>query len=113
MKIELDLPEIEGYEYTGKNRQAKGEHFLTSGNRVGFQPTPLGYTIGHYPILKKKAPKYKTITPASYLQQSGCIDFSAEYVEIKALEDALELSSGMTMNADDIAIYKELYSLLN
>jgi hypothetical protein len=54
----------------------------------------------------KPTPKYKTQR----------IDTGREvfkYVEIKALEDSLELSSGMTMNADHIAIYKELYSLLN
>ena len=112
MKITLDLPEIEGYEYTGEHRQAtSGDIFLNSQNEMHVITNTS--THGHYPILKKKAPKYKTITPASYLQESGCIDFSAEYVEIKALEDALELSSGMTMNADHIAIYKELYSLLN
>ena len=111
MKITLDLPEIEGYEYTGEYRlPLKGEEVA-----IGHMHTKVGcYDCSvSYFILKKKKPKYKTITPASYLQESGYIDFSAEYVEIKALEDALELSSGMKMTDYDIAIYKELYSLLN
>jgi hypothetical protein len=111
MKVTLDLPDIEGYEYTGEYRIAEPmEYFMEE-----LQAARLSEyrTDSEYPILKKKAPKYKTITPASYLQESGHIDLSAEYVEIKALEDALELSSGMTMTENDIAIYKELYSLLN
>tara|TARA_R110000751_G_scaffold111687_1_gene210109 strand:+ start:344 stop:679 length:336 start_codon:yes stop_codon:yes gene_type:complete len=111
MKITLDLPVIEGYEYTGEYRlPLKGEEVAIDHmhTKVGCSDCSVKYFI-----LKKKAPKYKTITPASYLQESGCIDFSAEYVEIKALEDALKLSSGMVMTDNDIAIYKELYSLLN
>jgi hypothetical protein len=105
MKIELDLPEIEGYEYTGKNRQAKGEHYLTNANRVGFQPTPLGYTIGHYPILKKKAPKYKVL---------DSVAFDGVYVEIKALEDAIEIiGSHYNWSADLRAATLELKELLN
>ena len=60
----------------------------------------------------KPAPKYKTITPASYLQQSGCIDFSAEYVEIKALEDALGLLFDVILDYDEKPIYDELKSLI-
>jgi hypothetical protein len=49
----------------------------------------------------KPAPKYKTITPASYLQESGHIDLSAEYVEIKALEDVIRLSDIHPCNMTD------------
>jgi hypothetical protein len=105
MKITLDLPEIEGYEYTGEHRQAtSGDIFLNSQNEMHVITNTS--THGHYPILKKKAPKYKTTTV-----DTGRELF--EYVEKKALEDALELSSGMIMTDNDIAIYKELYSLLN
>ena len=98
--------------------EAHSEGKLIQVTSIYNQPKWVGKAKGvfnfvHYIYRVKPEPKYKTITPASYLQGSEYIDFSAEYVEIKALEDALELSSGMTMNADHIAIYKELYSLLN
>ena len=59
----------------------------------------------------KPAPKYKTYSFGSCTECST--GESYEFVEKKALEDALELSSGMIMTDKDIAIYKELYSLLN
>jgi len=89
MKVEIDLPVIEGYEYTGEYRRAEiDEPYECNGVRILHAPKA---TTHSYHILKKKAPKYKTITPASYLQESGYIDFSAEYVEIKALEDAIKI----------------------
>ena len=113
MKITLDLPVIEGYEYTGEYRlPLKGEEVAIDHmhTKVGCSDCSVKYFI-----LKKKAPKYKTITPASYLQESGCIDFSAEYVEIKALEDALGLlnSRGLTtsMPSDQYAVYVKLLGL--
>ena len=108
MKIELDLPDIEGYELAeGKQpRMAKAGDYFTDllGEKMTFKDPHSGYTVEKYIILKKKAPKYLVIDGAA---------FEKKYVEIKALEDALELSSGMIMTDNDIAIYKELYSLLN
>ena len=102
MKVEIDLPVIEGYEYTGEYRRAEiNEPYECNGVRILHTPKA---TTRSYHILKKKAPKYKTLKE---------VESEEKYVEIKALEDALELSSGMIMTDNDIAIYKELYSLLN
>jgi hypothetical protein len=105
MKIELDLPEIEGFEYTGEHRQAEaGDYYLEATNEAVFQVASCGKTIGHYPILKKKAPKYKVL---------DSVAFDGVYVEIKALEDALKLMHGRTLNVDDMRIYDELKSLIS
>ena len=104
MKIELDLPEIEGYEYTGEYRLPfKGEEVA-----IGHMHTKVGCSdcSVSYFILKKKKPKYSVKT-----HHIKGVDI--KHYEAKALEDALELSSGMIMTDNDIAIYKELYSLLN
>jgi hypothetical protein len=107
MKIELDLPEIEGYEYTGEHRIAEaGDYYLEASNEAVFQPPNCGKTIGHYPILKKKAPKYATFTSTHPFHE-------CEFVEIKALEDALKLMHGRTLNVDDMRIYDELKSLIS
>ena len=77
-------------------------------------PHPI-FNFSQFDYRVKPELKYKTITPASYLQESGCIDFSAEYVEIKALEDALGLlnSRGLTtsMPSDQYAVYVKLLGL--
>ena len=79
MKIELDLPEVTGYEYTGEYRiPREGEPFKGSTD-VRFADA--GITC-EFPILKKKAPKYKVLSSPA---------FDGVYVEIKALEDALDL----------------------
>jgi hypothetical protein len=105
MKITLDLPEIEGYELAeGKQPRIpkKGECICAMDGVV--MDTYVDTMVDKFIILKKKGPKYAVIDGAA---------FEKKYVEIKALEDALELSSGIMMNGYDIAIYKELYSLLN
>jgi hypothetical protein len=69
------------------------------------------FNFSQFDYRVKPEPKYKTYSFGSCTKCST--GESYEFVEKKALEDALELSSGMIMTADDIAIYKELYSLLN
>jgi hypothetical protein len=110
MKIELDLPEIEGYEYTGEYRIVEADdYYLEATNEAVFQPTNCGKTRGYYPILKKKAPKYKLLSHKQSIKDDDVI----EYVEIKALEDALKLMHGRTLNVDDMRIYDELKSLIS
>ena len=76
MKITLDLPEIEGYEYTGEYRIAEPmEYFMEELQAVRFSDER---TDSDYPILKKKAPKYETT-------------YNGAYVEIKALEHAIAI----------------------
>jgi hypothetical protein len=106
MKIELDLPEIEGYEYTGEYRIVEaGDYCLESTNEAVFQHPNCGKTIGHYPILKKKAVKYAILKGAA---------FEKEYVEIKALEDAIEIiDSHYNWSADLRAATLELKSLIS
>lgn len=83
MKIELDLPEIEGFEYTGAYRTAEiGEYVLIHDHVIECQ----GHSY-EYPILKKKAPKYKTVSYADCVGDNGC-----KYVEIKALEELIKLA---------------------
>ena len=85
--------------------KAKGIKHWSNASRPVFNFSQFDYRV-------KPAPKYKTITPASYLQGSEYIDFSAEYVEIKALEDALKLTLGLALNGDDLVIYSELSALI-
>jgi hypothetical protein len=106
MKIELDLPEIEGYEYTGEHRIAEaGDYYLEASNEAVFQRPNCGKTIGHYPILKKKAVKYAILKGAA---------FEKEYVEIKALRDAIAIiDSHYNWSADLRFATLELKELLN
>jgi hypothetical protein len=105
MKITLDLPEIEGYEYTGEHRQAEaGDYYLEVTNEAAFRHLNCGKTRGHYPIIKKKAPKYAILKGAA---------FEKEYVEKKALEDALGLLRNVILDYGEGRIYDELKSLIS
>ena len=110
MKITLDLPE--GYEYTGEHRQAtSGDTFLNSQNEMHVITSTS--THGHYPILKKKAPKYKTYSFGSCTECST--GESYEFVEIKALEDAIRLSYIKPCNMTDAQCdeWNAIMNLLN
>jgi hypothetical protein len=111
MKITLDLPEIEGYEYTGEFRRAKDrEPYMTSGGEV---ESCIGGSNSQYPILKKKAPKYKLLSH----KQSIRHDDVTEYVEMQALTDAMTLldARGLTtsMPSDQYSVYIELLKLIS
>jgi hypothetical protein len=120
MKIELDLPEIEGYEYTGEHRQAEaGDYYLEATNQAVFQVASCGKTIGHYPILKKKAPKYET----RFIDKNNCLWIGDDqgiregktYVEIKAISDLVRLAQ---TNIEDMDHFEqqewgEIKELLN
>ena len=69
----------------------------------GVTLTTLAFNFGSFNYRVKPEPKYKVINSGGH----GVL------VEIKALEDALELSSGMSMTPDDIDIYQALHSLIN
>jgi len=101
MKIELDLPEIEGFEYTGEYRHAtKGEMVCCAFSSQPFKVSS-GKTEAHFLILKKKAPEYKTITRGDFLELSGHIDLREKFVEIKALEDAIRIIDRMESNPNE------------
>ena len=105
MKIELDLPEIEGFEYTGEYRIAEpGEYILIHDYTITAQGRS-----SKYPILKKKAPKYKLLSHKQSIKDDDVI----EYVEIKALEEAVKLIGGRILNFADTRIYDELKSLIS
>ena len=102
MKIELDLPEIEGFEYTGAYRTAEiGEYILIHDHVIECQ----GHSY-EYPILKKKAPKYDVIKKST---------FDKTYIELKALKDLVELAQ---TNIEDMSMrqlneWNEIIDLLN
>ena len=105
MKVELDLPEIEGYEYTGEYRQIEnGDYYYRNSSAEYWGISNPSSSLGL--ILKKKAPKYKT---TDIHTDNGVI----KYVEIKALEDALKLTHGKALNGNHLVTYAELEKLLN
>jgi hypothetical protein len=90
MKIELDLPEIEGYEYTGEYRNVKeGEAFSEEGSAV----VAMLDDDCQYPILKRKAPKYLVIPCDGNI-------YGKTLVEIKALKDLIRLAQ---INIEDMS----------
>jgi hypothetical protein len=117
MKITLDLPEIEGYEYTGEFRRAKDrEPYMTSGGGV---ESCIGGSNSQYPILKKKAPKYET----RFIDKQNCLWIGDDqgiregktYVEIKAISDLVRLAQ---TNIEDMDHFEqqewaEIKELLN
>ena len=104
MKIELDLPEIEGYEYTGEYRIAEaGEYFMEELHAFSFADDR---TDSEYPILKKKAPKYLTVP------SDGNI-YGKQLVEIKALNDAVNLIDIDDLTPTGLAKLAALKELLN
>lgn len=105
-KIEIDLPEIEGFEYTGEYRAYKnGEFYLSSTNQATKATCSGGHS--HWPILKKKAPAYKTTTTATHREVTS-------YVEIKALEHAMGLVDKMILDLknSDADLYNALADLI-
>lgn len=84
MNVLVDLPEIEGFEYTGEYRVPKDGEWFLDGTNNPYKYSGTFEMLSPLPIIKKKAPKYKKFKP-SY-------DHSLEYVEIQALIDALELT---------------------
>ena len=79
MKVKLDLPDIEGFEYTGEYRMSKTGEYISVGGHV---ITSQGHAY-EYPILKKKAPIYNILG-----QEEGM----GIFVEIRALKDIMELA---------------------
>jgi hypothetical protein len=105
MKITLDLPEIEGYEYTGEYRAAKASEWFLDGTNKPYQyPTNNHASRIPFPILKKKAPKYAILKGAA---------FEKEYVEIKALRDAIYLIPTLIPTSEAQRKLSELLKLLN
>jgi hypothetical protein len=110
MKITLDLPEIEGYELAeGKQpRPVKfGEYSINMETLEATQWNGACTSFDNAIVLKKKAPKYHTFTSSHPFHE-------CEYVEIKALEDAIEIiDSHYNWSADLRAATLELKELLN
>ena len=110
MKIEIDLPEIEGYEYTGEFRGPRGGEYFK--NLKGVDHTNCD-VMAEYPILKKKAPDYETIgfdSDGRVILANG----SKQFVEIKALTDALSLVNfgGLAAGGKDSKLYITLRALI-
>ncbi len=81
MKVTLDLPEIEGFEYTGEYRQAKtGEPYMILNGKV---ESCIGGSNSLYPILKKIEPEYIVI---DHIHSIAAAD-AGRFVSINALED--------------------------
>ena len=96
MKVTIDLPEIEGFEYTGEYRGPnKGEHYYDEGKQLVAQAA----RHAACPILKKKAPVYKTY---------HAFQSDVRFVELKALEAALNLVSFELSGTEDYKALKEL-----
>jgi hypothetical protein len=119
MKVTLDLPEIEGFELAeGKQpRPVKfGEYSINMETLEATQWNGACTSFDNAIVLKKKAPKYET----RFIDKNNCLWIGDDqgiregktYVEIKALEDALKLMHGRTLNFDDMRIYDELKSLI-
>ena len=86
MKIELDLPEIEGYEYTGEYRKPKEDEYYKA---VRDARQAESDSSSEYPILKKKAPKYQRVQ----VLNGGCMPIfcsDGNFVSVGALKDAVK-----------------------
>lgn len=106
MKVEIELPEIAGYRYTGEWRRANNNEPFIMDGIVHYR---ISGTSGDYLILKKIAPEYKT-TKENVRAPAGVLgNYAINYVEIKALEDALSLVAHALKDTDD---YKALARLI-
>ena len=105
MKVEIDLQEIEGFEYTSEYRTPKvGEYILIAGSVI----TAQGHTY-EYPILKKIEPEYQVIWINKHAGSEG-----QSVVPIKALDDALFILGKhmLMLSSDDIDRYDKLKQLV-
>lgn len=68
MKVTVDLPEVEGFEYTGEYRQAKQGEFVLDGTCVCQETRP--YTCFTYFIMKPVEPPTKSLEKG-WLTYSG------------------------------------------
>jgi hypothetical protein len=85
MKVTLDLPEVEGYEYTGEYRKpVTGEYWL--GEVGGVVLEGCEAVTGNYFILKKKKPEYLVgLSPSEIWEKRSPM------IDIKAVEDLMGL----------------------
>ena len=110
MKVELDLPEIKGFEYTGEWRDPKkGEYYMY--NRT-FQKAIRLTTDIDVPILKKKEPEYLVFDS----NVSRPVSQSGKYVSINALEDAMQIIKDcgkyIDLEGGEISIINSLRKLI-
>ena len=111
MKIELDLPDIEGFEPDeGKQprRPKLDEWYVGINSRVPRQAGEIhcGLAI----ILKKKAPEYRTHEEKVWLDGRYHL---TRYVEIKAIEDAIGvIDSHYNWGFDNREMIKQLKELI-
>lgn len=104
MNVQIDLPDVSGFEYTGEYRvPKKGEWFLCCENLSALEAQ--GGWTSFRPILKKKAPVYKVT-----MVDTGRELF--KYVEMKALEHAMRIINSMNANPDREAVDYDSYSPL-
>jgi hypothetical protein len=121
MKIELDLPEIEGFELAeGKQpRPVKvGEYSINMETLGATQWNGACTSFDNAIVLKKKAPKYET----RFIDKNNCLWIGDDqgiregktYVEIKALREAIAIiDSHYNWSADLRSATLELKSLIS
>ena len=112
MKIELDLPEIEGFEPDeGKQpRMAKKGDNYTGITGIVSKWQSSKDTEHAYIILKKKAPEYRTHEEKVWLDGRYHL---TRYVEIKAIEDAIGvIDSHYNWGFDNREMIKQLKELI-
>lgn len=106
MKIELDLPEIEGFEYTGEYRRASANEYYESNGTALRLGTP---TKNTYLILKKKEPEYSVIDSVDLSKISmydHTVKLDMQYVSINALEDLYNIADFLNTTSSIILSVK-------
>jgi len=79
MKVEIDLPEIEGYEYTGEFRKPSGgDYFLTEGGHYCRYVSAVCGLVGLRPILRKKRWRAEKDDPYWFIGSDLVCDYSKE-----------------------------------
>lgn len=110
--IELEIPE--GYE-PDEGEQPRmadyGDWYLAGGKASQWQSKVSQSSIKVI-ILRKKAPKYHTSTSKKFapLEYYGYLE--VKVVEIKALEDALDMIGKSVLSNDETQVYRALKELV-
>ena len=117
MKITLDLPDIEGFEYTGEYRTPVKDEYFANGEAAKLATVH----ACHYPILKKKEPEYKVFKigkntdGGEYLNIDKSIQgCGGALVSINALEDLYKITTFLSdYYLDDIEMSERQYQVMN
>ena len=102
MKIELDLPEIEGFEDQAEYRYAKSGEYALGEKDNAYMLDETSDLLCKYIILKKKAPVYETYESP----------VNGKWVKINALEDALVIIEDLAVSEEDRVVMRALKELI-